>query len=131
MALLKWKPEYSVGEAGVDLEHQQLIAMINMVFEHLELHRDSESVEQYLGEIHVCISAHFALEEALMRTSGYDEYEAHKQDHEELLDQVRDFMDCYLEDSQAGRSILRDRLDRWFSVHFSSYDRRLHHKLHI
>ncbi len=45
MALLKWKPEYSVGVAGVDLEHRELIAMINEVDEHLTQLRESDYVE--------------------------------------------------------------------------------------
>ncbi len=66
-----------------------------------------------------------------MRANNYDEYEVHKEDHEELLDQVRDFMDRYAEDPQGGRLLLQQRLDRWFSVHFSSHDARLHNKLDI
>ena len=131
MALLKWKPEYTVGVAGVDLEHQQLIALINEVYKLLEQNTDSENVDQYLGEIYASISAHFALEESCMRASNYDEYKAHKDDHEELLNQIRDFMDCYLDDPLEGRTLLQQRLDRWFSVHFSSHDARLHRKLEI
>jgi len=129
MALLKWKPEYSVGEAGVDLEHRELIELINRVYGLVEQQRDSEQVEHYLGEIHTSISAHFALEESLMRASGYDQYDAHKEDHEDLLDQVRDIMDWYTQDPVAGCHILQQRLEQWFSVHFSTHDARLHRKL--
>ena len=38
---------------------------------------------------------HFALEERIMRDSGYSEYEDHKDDHEELLDEIRDLMDGF------------------------------------
>ncbi len=62
MALLKWKREYSVGVAGVDLEHRELIALINEVHERLEQNRGSGEVTGCLGEIHALISAHFALE---------------------------------------------------------------------
>ncbi len=64
-----------------------------------------------------------------MRVSRYDEYEAHKEDHEELLDQVRNLMDCYIQDRETGRTVLQQRLDQWFSVHFSTHDARLHNKL--
>ena len=129
MSLLQWKPEYSVGVADVDLEHKALIEMINDTYGRLEQHGDSADIEECLGELHASIAAHFALEETLMRASAYPEYQAHKEDHEGLLDQVRDFMDGYFEDPDTGRIILQQQLDQWFSVHFSSHDARLHRRL--
>ena len=131
MGLLEWKLKYAIGVAGVDLEHRELIAMINALYERLDQRRDSDGVEECLGEIHATIAAHFALEETYMRAGNYDEYKIHKEDHEELLDQIRDFMDRHTEDPVTGREVLRRRLDQWFTVHFSSHDARLHRKMHI
>ena len=126
MTLLQWKPAYSLAIPSVDLEHQEMIGLINDCYERLGSDAETADIEQFLGEIHSGISAHFALEEQLMRKSAYPEYEAHKDDHEELLDQIRDMMDSFEEDPETGVKLLQDRLGDWFGRHFATYDARLH-----
>lgn len=126
MTLLEWKPEFSVGIASMDFEHRKMITMINEIYAEMSERCDPESIEQFLGDIHAAINAHFALEERLMRDAGYDEYEAHKEEHEELLDQIRDMMDEFHEDPEHGFRLLRERLADWFEKHFASFDARLH-----
>lgn len=129
MSLLEWKPEFSVGIASMDFEHQKMIRMINELYDELMRHKDADSIEQFLGDIHAAINAHFALEERMMREAGYAEYEAHKDDHEELLDQIRDMMDEFRADPENGFELLRENLADWFESHFASYDARLHGQL--
>ena len=129
MSLLEWKSEYSVGIESMDFEHRKMIGMINEIYDELTQHRDAESIEQFLGDIHASISAHFALEERMMRNADYGEYEAHKDDHEELLDQIREMMDEFRVDSDSGFGILRENLANWFEAHFGSFDARLHGQL--
>lgn len=129
MSLLGWKPEYAVGVESVDFEHQELINLINEIYEEMKVRNDADSLEQFLGDVHFAISAHFALEERLMRESDYFEYEAHKEDHEELLDQLRDLMDMLVREPEKGLEMMKERLSDWFERHFATFDARLHGKL--
>ncbi len=129
MALLTWKSEYSVGVEAVDFEHREMIELINELYDEMSDKKDPESIENFLGDIHMTISAHFALEERVMQRSNYSEYEAHKDDHEELLDQIRDLMDSFDLDPDSGLSLLQERLSDWFASHFSTFDARLHGEL--
>ena len=129
MTLLTWKPEYSVGIDSMDDEHRHMIRLINEIYDEMQERRDAASIEQFLGDIHAAISAHFALEERMMRDAGYAEYQPHKDDHEELLDQIRELMDAFAADSGQGIALLRERLSSWFSAHFASFDARLHGRL--
>lgn len=129
MTLLTWKTEYSVGVESVDFEHQQMIKLINTIYAAIVDKRNPESIEHFLGEVHATISAHFALEEHVMRSANYDEFEAHKDDHEELLDQIRDLMDEFFDVPEKGLKLLQEKLSDWFAVHFSTFDARLHGKL--
>ena len=126
MQLLQWKPTYSLGIPAVDLEHRKMIEMINDVYSRIDREQEEESVQTALADIHAGISAHFALEERLMRESAWPEYADHKDDHEELLDQIRDIMDAYSDDPESGTEILRRRLSDWFGRHFATFDARLH-----
>ena len=131
MTLLTWKPEYAVGVESVDFEHKKMIELINEIYEEMKLRRDADSIEQFLGDVHFAISAHFALEERLMRDSAFAEYEAHKGDHEELLDQIRDLMDRFVADPDEGFDLLKEHLSDWFENHFATFDARLHGQLEI
>jgi hemerythrin len=129
MSLLQWKAEYSVGVESMDVEHQEMIDLINEIYEQLESDPDADQVEQCLGEIFSTISMHFALEERLMRKNNYAEYPAHKDDHEKLLDQIRDLMDDFESDTAAGAVKLEQGLSDWFAGHFATFDARLHGRL--
>ena len=131
MTLLEWRDEFRIGIEEVDHEHQELIGLINALHAALGDDRSSERVEGFLGEIFASISAHFALEEKVMRARHYDALAAHKADHERLLDDLRDLMD-----EQAGGAILDEerfgaRLAEWFAGHFRTHDARLHRFLGV
>ena len=129
MAYLNWNPKYSVGSQAIDDEHREMIELINSLHDEIGDAADQESIDQFLGDIHAGISMHFALEERLMRDAHYAEYEAHKQDHEELLDEIRDIMDSCAGDRDRAFETLEKRLTDWFGRHFASFDARLHGKL--
>jgi hemerythrin-like metal-binding protein len=129
MPLLQWKPSYSLGIPSIDAEHREMINTINSVYATLQDEHHAKEVDGVLGEIHAQISAHFALEERLMRATGYTEYAGHKGSHEELLDQIRDLMDAFSADPAAGRARLQNSLSNWFGEHFATFDARLHKHL--
>ena len=129
MKYLQWGEKFSVGVDSIDYEHQNLIGMINMIYAELDDRRDIAKIKQTVGDVHTEIAAHFALEERIMRLSVYDEFAAHKNDHEELLDQIRTIMDAIEDDPEPALDMLSDQLADWFSGHFASFDARLHSKL--
>jgi len=131
MSLMQWKTEYSVGVESMDDEHREMIDLINEIYDRLESDPDADQVEECLGDIFSTISMHFALEERLMRKNNYEEYQAHKADHEDLLDQIRDLMDDFAADTASGAVKLEQGLSAWFAGHFSTFDARLHGKLGV
>lgn len=129
MSLLQWKSEYSVGIASMDDEHREMIDLINDVYAKLGTSSDPDAIEDCLENIFNTISLHFALEERIMRENSYFEYEEHKEDHEDLLDEIRDLMDEFIANQDAGGRLLKKRLSDWFARHFATFDARLHGKL--
>lgn len=128
MALLKWKDRYSVGIEAVDHEHKELIDLINRLYDALAQDASAAAIESFFGDLFKGISAHFALEERFMRERRYDQMTAHKNDHERLLDEIRDIMDDCADAPQAT-SALAARLEAWFARHFETHDARLHKAL--
>ena len=129
MTLIEWKDEFSVGVAAVDVEHRELIELINSLDAEMLEYATQTKVVQALGEIYARISAHFALEEKIMRDAEYDGYASHKQDHELLLDELLDIIDSVDEAGRYDPAVLSEGLDSWFSDHFRTHDAKLHRKL--
>jgi hemerythrin len=128
MTLIAWQTDFETGIASVDFEHKEMVALLNQLYTELDNDPDDSAVEDFLGEVFANISAHFALEEKIMRDNGYDEYQLHKQDHEQLLDAIREIMD----DHQSGHfsdasDLLSVRLKNWFEEHFRCFDARMGH----
>ncbi|MBP9590709.1 MAG: hemerythrin family protein [Steroidobacteraceae bacterium] len=131
MTLIKWRDDFCVGVEEVDQEHQELIGLINTLHAALGGERSGERVEAFLGEIYADIAAHFALEEKVMRSRGYDALVQHKADHERLLDGLRDLMDEQSDGAVLDDGRFAQRLADWFSGHFGTHDARLHRRLGV
>jgi hemerythrin len=129
MSLINWKDEFSVGVDAVDHEHREMIALINELDRAMQDDTSQSSVVQALGEIYARISAHFALEERIMRDARYTRLTEHKQDHERLLDELLDVIDSVDEEGRYDRAELSRSLERWFSDHFRTHDAKLHREL--
>ncbi|RKZ70541.1 MAG: hemerythrin-like metal-binding protein [Gammaproteobacteria bacterium] len=130
MNLVEWRDEFKIGIEEVDFEHQELIELINELYAEAKKEDSALAVMDCLEEIFAKISAHFALEEKVMRDLQYDEYEDHKEDHELLLDSIMDIMDEYADDTGLDEEEFADRLNNWFVRHFSTKDARMHRFLH-
>jgi hemerythrin len=131
MVLIEWKDEFSVGVPDVDHEHQELIALINELHAAMSSEDSGYTVMDFLGEIYAHVSAHFALEEKIMRKRKYDQYEEHKSDHEDLLDELRDIMDDYEENAYFSDEEFASAVEKWFTDHFKNRDARLHKHLGV
>jgi hemerythrin len=126
MTLIEWKSEFSVGVASVDLEHRELIGLINELHDMTGEDASTYEILTMLGEIFAQISAHFALEERWMREARYPHYGEHKSDHEMLLDELRDIMDRVEDEGRYDSDALSRELSDWFTNHFRTHDALLH-----
>lgn len=129
MPLIEWDDRFSVGLPAVDHEHRELIGLINETHARIGRPGAELTVPDFLGEIYARISAHFALEETIMRRRKYDEFATHKADHERLLDDIRDIMDTFDYGAAYDETAFAERLRRWFMEHFKTHDARLHRYL--
>ncbi len=132
MSLIVWRTEFETGIPDVDHEHRELVELINGLHATLRSGAGKDEVARFLGEVFARISAHFALEETIMRKYRYDEYAEHKADHEKLLDELRDIMDAHAADAYFDYEDALARAVRdWFVDHFKAKDARLHKKLGV
>lgn len=82
----QWDESYSVGNAFIDGQHQQLFEIANSIpdqMEHLEVKGILMRLFKYTRE-------HFAAEERLMLQIGYPQLSEHNQLHEALISKLND-----------------------------------------
>ena len=103
--------------------------MINGLHDVMQVGADYVQVVELLGQIYSRIAEHFAHEEKIMRNARYPLYEEHKEDHELLLDDLREIMDEVEADGSFDAPALSADLNRWFSDHFHTHDAKLHRVL--
>ncbi|MAG00441.1 MAG: hemerythrin-like metal-binding protein [Acidiferrobacteraceae bacterium] len=126
MNLIEWNDEFEIGDEGVDHEHHELIKSINNIYRLIDQGADKEQIVNLLGDIYGSISAHFALEESVMRKHGYADLSQHKQDHGELLDQIREICTEVENEEWLDKARFNTMLNDWFLIHFNTHDANLH-----
>ena len=124
---LEWRAEFEIGNPAIDHEHRTMIARINDLLIAADAETEIPQVLEHLGEIYAYISAHFALEEKMMRNHHYEHYGPHKDDHEKLLDDLSDIIDQIETNGYIGsKRKFQKQMTDWFISHFKMQDARLH-----
>ena len=126
MSLIEWNDEFNLGIEEVDSEHRDLVALINALHEAMLAGTGRVDIVEGISEIYTLVSKHFQREEAFMRETRYLAYAEHKEDHEVLLDDLREIMEQVRSGGHYAETRLSDDLQYWFSEHFRTHDARLH-----
>ena len=122
MALIEWNESFSVGVAFFDMQHKQLISMLNELHDAIETGRGKEALEQTLQRLSGYWLMHFTAEEQKMKEFDYPDIEAHKSEHLAFTIRLKEFK----ETSAAGKGALPeevlDFLKNWFVTHITGTD---------
>lgn len=130
MSLIEWNDAFDLGIEEIDVEHRALVALINALHDAMSLGAGRADIIEGISEIYSLVSAHFAREEAFMRETRYMAYAEHKEDHEVLLDDLRDIIDDVSRNGEYEEARLSADLQYWFAEHFRTHDARLHRHGH-
>lgn len=124
MALLSWQEKYSVGIKEIDNQHKQLINMINELNDAMLAGRGKDALLPVLNKLAGYCVSHFAMEEKLMSTHGYPEYDDHRDKHIKMTAKVKDL----IADVQSGKSTISievmNFLKTWLDKHIMGTDQK-------
>ena len=102
MALATWDDNLSVNVAELDLQHKQLIRMINDLHEAMRNKKGKAALDKIINTMIDYAARHFSLEEKYFRQFGYPEAAAHKTEHDQFIERVGQFKS----DFEAGKLTL-------------------------
>jgi hemerythrin len=122
--LFVWSEEFSIGLDEIDEQHKELVSLLNDLHVAIREHHATDTCRQILDALADYTRTHFAVEESLMRITGYPQFAVHKQNHEELIGQVQALQEK-LDSGQAKITFeLLHFLKQWLVHHINEADKR-------
>jgi hemerythrin len=120
---IEWSEELSVGIQEIDEQHKVLVNCVNELHDALDQKRGFEVTAGILSKLDEYTRVHFAVEESLMRIMGYPEYERHKKEHDNLIEQLTTIREKYTADHHSVTFELMYFLKQWLTHHILETDK--------
>ena len=117
---IEWKESYKIGDAEIDVQHEELFRLINRFLEA----RDKPSMTLCAMQLFKYTREHFAHEEKLMRELDYPEFKAHIAWHDVLIDRLNQ-LSSHIANDTLQLAELEAFLSDWALHHISREDARL------
>ncbi|MBK6608850.1 MAG: hemerythrin family protein [Leptospiraceae bacterium] len=112
----------SVGVMQFDNEHKFLIKYLNELNDAIKIGSSQTIMEEILVKIMHYTKSHFAHEEKYMTRYNYPGYEAHRQEHAMLTEQVSEFYKRFTEKKASFSLELIRFLYGWLTKHILGTD---------
>jgi hemerythrin-like metal-binding protein len=119
---VKWDDSMSVGVEAIDKDHKKLLGMINQLQTAAHYQTDAEQTGKILDELVAYTQYHFTREEGLMQEHHYPGFDAHKQQHDDMIKQVSKFIDEYRVDNTRTIENVALFLKTWLVNHINGSD---------
>lgn len=124
MSLIKWDDSMSVNVAEIDRQHQELIMMINDLYEAMSEGKGKKVLRMIMRQLINYTEIHFETEEILFDKFAYPEADSHKKEHANFVQKISTFQ-AGIERGQLGLSIeIMKFLSNWLEDHIMKTDKR-------
>jgi hemerythrin-like metal-binding protein len=122
-----WRENMSVGNANIDNDHKYLISIVNTIEAAMDCEVSNETLSAYVSQLFDYSYKHFQREEKYQDEIKFPDREAHKKEHQSLMDQIKQVHNSLQSHADSGAykyttpslvQFLRD----WLMNHFSQKD---------
>ncbi len=120
---ISWSDDLSVGIEEIDEQHKVLVGLLNELNQAIRERHGNEVCIEILDRLVDYTRIHFAVEESLMRIFEYPDYENHKAEHEELVEEVLSMRREVVEDERKVSFKLLHFLKMWLTQHIMDSDK--------
>ena len=122
MPFITWTDKLSVKVAAMDMQHQQLVTLVNQLHDAMTTGHGREKITSILRELVSYTKRHFAAEESFMQTIKYPNYDSHKRLHDELTRKVVEFQARLEKGELVTPNTLLNFLNMWLINHIQQED---------
>lgn len=124
MSLISWNKNYSVGIEEMDIQHKQLLVIMNNLNDAMQAGKGKEALYDVFIELADYTLHHFGDEERLMRDHAYPEREAHLKMHRDLEQKIADYKQMIDDGMTVVSSEILDFLKQWLVNHILINDKK-------
>lgn len=125
MAFIVWNDKLSVENDVLDRDHQQIIALINELYEAILAGHGKDCVADIIDRLAVLVTQHYAREEALFMNSGYPDAAAHKREHDAMRCWAADLRERIRQGTAVAPSLeVMNHLKDWLYEHQLGADQK-------
>lgn len=122
---LSWTDALAIGHAQIDADHQHIFDIANRLQAEILEPPEYSIVGEVLVELIEHTDAHFMREEAVMLARHFPGYEAHKREHQAMMQKVNELHRRFM-DGHGNLSVeVSDFLRNWLVRHILSSDLEL------
>jgi hemerythrin-like metal-binding protein len=126
LAEIRWDKRYSVGCEYIDIQHRNLVGIVNDFFRAVRQEGDREMLASILTRLVRYAEEHFQDEERLAAAAGFpaDKLEVHKREHEKLTLAIFHIAELYGSRADLQKSVEETAtlLKRWLLDHILDAD---------
>lgn len=117
----KWEPSYDLGIQKMNAEHQDLIDLMQDLYQAHESKINSVELKRKLDALRDYTVKHFMDEEEFMEQVGYPKLATHKIIHQNLINTFNEYYEQF-EHSHALTESFFKFLQLWLSAHIRGID---------
>lgn len=118
---IKWIPSLECGIPEIDIQHMNIVNIINMLYISMEEEKETRVLEEIIKELKRYTSYHFTTEEDLFQKFSYSD-PAHIEEHKKFLEIIIEF-----EKKEISRETAKELVDflwNWLYHHILHVDKK-------
>jgi hemerythrin len=122
--LVHWNDDFELNIKEIDQQHRKFIDMINILYDSIIRKEDNETLAKTIADMRDYAFVHFKTEEKLFAQVGYEETEAHQEEHHFFLENIEKFyVEYQMYDTTLAVEVLTF-LQEWLINHIMHSDRK-------
>jgi hemerythrin len=114
----KWRDEYSVGVEVLDDQHRQMFELAERM-----ISVQPEETRKLIVELYRYVAQHFAVEESHMKAIGYPDFDVHRRQHEQLIENLNGMTRGFVPTARTTLKLKMFFFD-WLRSHILKSDRK-------
>lgn len=123
MPLFAWRARYEIDIPEIDMQHRQLVGMINELFDAMKEDHGQQALHRILDRLLEYVPVHFETEERYMKNHNYPGLEDHLLEHMKLRSEVLELQDRRRNGERIATPELFEFLCDWLKEHISVRDK--------
>jgi hemerythrin len=124
---IRWEKDYSVGNPLIDRQHKEILNLVSFILMHdsEDQNANTKLFNSIRSKFLDQLREHFATEEAIMQAGAYEEYQAHKNEHDNLVSLISEqFSGIETGKMQLDLTDMGEFVREWVIKHVSTFDKK-------